>query len=60
MELDIATKIALLKIEAHRLEWEARRPRACPRAAWDAEESLKAVLGKIADLQVKQQEAEKP
>lgn len=49
-ELTIADEIARLKAEASRLDWESRNPRACPHAAWEAEERLRVTLERIADL----------
>jgi hypothetical protein len=56
-EPTIADEIARLELEARRLDWESRRPRACPRSAWDAEEKYRVTLVKIADLRVKLQAA---
>jgi hypothetical protein len=40
----IQDEIARLTEEAKRLDWESRRPRACPRAAWEAEERYRVTL----------------
>jgi hypothetical protein len=52
-ERTIQDEIRDLTEEARRLDYEARRPRACPRAAWDAEERYRVILEKLADLRAK-------
>lgn len=46
----ILEEIARLSTEAKHLQWAIRSPRACPRAAWDAEENLRLNLLKIEGL----------
>lgn len=52
-ERTIEDEIHDLTAEAQRLDWESRNPRACPRAAWSAEERLQVVKAKIAGLEAR-------
>lgn len=60
MDTTIDNEIKRLVAEARRLDYATRSRNACPRAACAAEADLKAVIERIAELRLKQEEAGKP